>query len=190
MWYSPITGKTFPTGHHGSQEVKKGTLKSIIRLLRMIIGQQLKYDMNFNSKKRMTIDESIANQQPVCVLVDESRKPKGVLVRDYIMQENYVIEPHDIADCKSMNFDDAMNLLKSKKLETFRHWHCDTLYHYFGEINDALRSIGGDCLQFRYWTSDAVDEVGAWIFDYYHPSSSIFFRQNKFPIRGVNIVSL
>lgn len=32
MWYSPITGKTFPTGHHGSQEVKKGTLKSIKKL--------------------------------------------------------------------------------------------------------------------------------------------------------------
>ena len=28
-WYSPITGKIFPTSHHGSEEVKKGTLMSI-----------------------------------------------------------------------------------------------------------------------------------------------------------------
>lgn len=28
-WYSPKTGNTFPTSHHGSQEVKPGTLKSI-----------------------------------------------------------------------------------------------------------------------------------------------------------------
>lgn len=32
LWYSPITGKTFPTGHHGSQEVKNGTLQSIKRM--------------------------------------------------------------------------------------------------------------------------------------------------------------
>ena len=29
MWYSPITGKTFPVGRHKSQDVKSGTLKSI-----------------------------------------------------------------------------------------------------------------------------------------------------------------
>lgn len=31
IWFSPITGKKFTTSHHGSQEVKPGTLKSIIR---------------------------------------------------------------------------------------------------------------------------------------------------------------
>lgn len=31
-WYSPTTGKTFPTSHHLSQEVAKGTLKSILKL--------------------------------------------------------------------------------------------------------------------------------------------------------------
>ncbi len=31
MWYSPITGKTFPVGRHNSQEVASGTLKSIKR---------------------------------------------------------------------------------------------------------------------------------------------------------------
>lgn len=31
VWYSPITGKKFPTSHHGAQEVKRGTLKNIIR---------------------------------------------------------------------------------------------------------------------------------------------------------------
>lgn len=30
-WYSPLTGKSFTTSNHGSQEVKNGTLKSIIR---------------------------------------------------------------------------------------------------------------------------------------------------------------
>lgn len=30
IWYSPITGKEFTTGHHKGQEVKKGTLKSIM----------------------------------------------------------------------------------------------------------------------------------------------------------------
>ena len=30
-WYSPITGKYFPTSNHGSQEVASGTLRSIIR---------------------------------------------------------------------------------------------------------------------------------------------------------------
>lgn len=29
IWFSPITGKKFVTGHHKSQEVKKGTLKEI-----------------------------------------------------------------------------------------------------------------------------------------------------------------
>lgn len=29
IWYSPITGKLFQTGHHKSQEVAKGTLKKI-----------------------------------------------------------------------------------------------------------------------------------------------------------------
>lgn len=28
-WYSPITGGRFPTSNHGSEEVKKGTLKGI-----------------------------------------------------------------------------------------------------------------------------------------------------------------
>lgn len=31
IWYSPITGKRFQTGHHKSEEVKKGTLKKILR---------------------------------------------------------------------------------------------------------------------------------------------------------------
>ena len=31
MWYSPITGETFPVGHHKTQEVPKGTLKNILR---------------------------------------------------------------------------------------------------------------------------------------------------------------
>lgn len=31
LWYSPITGKAFQTGHHGSHEVKPGTLRSILR---------------------------------------------------------------------------------------------------------------------------------------------------------------
>jgi len=29
-WYSPITKKEFQTSHHKSEEVKKGTLKSIL----------------------------------------------------------------------------------------------------------------------------------------------------------------
>jgi predicted RNA binding protein YcfA (HicA-like mRNA interferase family) len=29
-WFSPITGRYFPTSHHGGEEVKKGTLKSIL----------------------------------------------------------------------------------------------------------------------------------------------------------------
>jgi len=28
-WYSPITGKTFQTSHHESEEVARGTLKQI-----------------------------------------------------------------------------------------------------------------------------------------------------------------
>ncbi|MBK7097427.1 MAG: type II toxin-antitoxin system HicA family toxin [Sphingobacteriales bacterium] len=31
IWYSPITGKAFDTSHHKSEEVKFGTLKSILR---------------------------------------------------------------------------------------------------------------------------------------------------------------
>ena len=31
MWYSPITGETFPVGHHKTQDVPRGTLKSILR---------------------------------------------------------------------------------------------------------------------------------------------------------------
>ena len=30
-WYSPITNKKFPTSNHGSEEVKKGTLTSILK---------------------------------------------------------------------------------------------------------------------------------------------------------------
>lgn len=30
-WFSPITGKFFATSHHEAQEVKNGTLKSILR---------------------------------------------------------------------------------------------------------------------------------------------------------------
>ena len=30
LWFSPITGKTFPVGRHKTEDVKKGTLKSII----------------------------------------------------------------------------------------------------------------------------------------------------------------
>lgn len=29
-WYSPITGKKFPVGRHESEEVKPGTLNSIL----------------------------------------------------------------------------------------------------------------------------------------------------------------
>lgn len=31
MWYSPITGKTFPVSRHKTQEVPAGTLRSIKR---------------------------------------------------------------------------------------------------------------------------------------------------------------
>ena len=31
MWYSPITGKTFPVGRHRSEDVRRGTLQSIKR---------------------------------------------------------------------------------------------------------------------------------------------------------------
>lgn len=31
LWYSPLTGKTFTTSNHLSQEVKRGTLASIRR---------------------------------------------------------------------------------------------------------------------------------------------------------------
>lgn len=30
-WYSPITGKYFPTSHHDQKEVASGTLRSILR---------------------------------------------------------------------------------------------------------------------------------------------------------------
>lgn len=30
-WFSPITGRVFKTSNHGSEEVKPGTLKSILR---------------------------------------------------------------------------------------------------------------------------------------------------------------
>lgn len=29
IWFSPITGKKFPLGHHGSKEVPSGTERSI-----------------------------------------------------------------------------------------------------------------------------------------------------------------
>jgi len=32
LWYSPVTGKIFPTGHHKSKEVMPGTLKNIQEL--------------------------------------------------------------------------------------------------------------------------------------------------------------
>ena len=31
IWYSPITGKEFQTSHHKNEEVKAGTLQSILR---------------------------------------------------------------------------------------------------------------------------------------------------------------
>ncbi len=31
LWYSPVTGKTFPVSRHDGQEVPAGTLKSIQR---------------------------------------------------------------------------------------------------------------------------------------------------------------
>ncbi len=31
LWFSPITGNYFKTSNHGSEEVKPGTLKSILR---------------------------------------------------------------------------------------------------------------------------------------------------------------
>lgn len=30
-WFSPVTGRTFPTSNHGSEDVKRGTLKNILR---------------------------------------------------------------------------------------------------------------------------------------------------------------
>lgn len=30
MWYSPITGRTFPVGRHKTEDVRRGTLKSIL----------------------------------------------------------------------------------------------------------------------------------------------------------------
>ena len=30
-WYSPLTGKYFPTSHHGGHEVAPGTLRNIKR---------------------------------------------------------------------------------------------------------------------------------------------------------------
>ncbi len=30
MWYSPITGQTFPVGRHKTEDVKKKTLNSIL----------------------------------------------------------------------------------------------------------------------------------------------------------------
>jgi predicted RNA binding protein YcfA (HicA-like mRNA interferase family) len=32
IWYSPITKKKFPLSYHKKQEIKSGTLKSIINL--------------------------------------------------------------------------------------------------------------------------------------------------------------
>ena len=32
IWYSPITGNKFPMSYHKSEEVKRGTLNSILRL--------------------------------------------------------------------------------------------------------------------------------------------------------------
>jgi predicted RNA binding protein YcfA (HicA-like mRNA interferase family) len=29
LWFSPVTGRTFPTGHHKNQEVKPKTLANI-----------------------------------------------------------------------------------------------------------------------------------------------------------------
>ncbi|MBO7651883.1 MAG: type II toxin-antitoxin system HicA family toxin [Bacteroidales bacterium] len=31
IWFSPITGKTFKTGHHKSEDVKTGTLNKILK---------------------------------------------------------------------------------------------------------------------------------------------------------------
>ena len=31
IWYSPITDQMFPVGRHDSQDVKNGTLKSILK---------------------------------------------------------------------------------------------------------------------------------------------------------------
>ncbi len=31
IWYSPITGKQFPVGRHNSEEVRRGTLQSILK---------------------------------------------------------------------------------------------------------------------------------------------------------------
>ncbi|MCD8147533.1 MAG: type II toxin-antitoxin system HicA family toxin [Clostridiales bacterium] len=31
IWYSPITGKRFPVSRHKTEEIPKGTLKSILR---------------------------------------------------------------------------------------------------------------------------------------------------------------
>lgn len=30
-WFSPLTGRIFPTSNHGGEDVRKGTLKNILR---------------------------------------------------------------------------------------------------------------------------------------------------------------
>lgn len=32
LWYSPMTGKTFPLSHHKTEEAKIGTLKAISKM--------------------------------------------------------------------------------------------------------------------------------------------------------------
>lgn len=32
IWFSPITGLRFQTGHHKSEEIKKGTLEKILKM--------------------------------------------------------------------------------------------------------------------------------------------------------------
>ncbi|MCL2434331.1 MAG: type II toxin-antitoxin system HicA family toxin [Clostridia bacterium] len=37
IWYSPISNKTFPVSRHNSEDVKKGTLNSILNQARIVM---------------------------------------------------------------------------------------------------------------------------------------------------------
>lgn len=108
----------------------------------------------------MTYEQAIARPQPVCVFVDSSYYPRGVLVQ--ALGERFVIEALNLNEGAEMHWDEAMAALKAAGKTTFSKKQAQLILYLFDAIDFALMSFGGDAFPEHCWTSTKHTDTCDW----------------------------
>lgn len=105
-------------------------------------------------------------------------------VRVKVLDEDFLIEPHDLDGGKEFEWKEAMERLKKLGKTTFTKKQTHIICAFIDEINSKMEEIGGEKLTSFYWTSTEYGAAYAWYVSFNNGGVTNYYKCSSYVVRA------